>query len=272
VASFDEVVPPGKAGSIKASVHTANYKGSIGKAITVTHDDPTQGPITVSLLAKIVGSVEILPYPAVQIGRTRRGFETPAKLLVRKDTTETGTLEISGLASSAEWLKVTSRKVEADEPAVDGLPAAVPGDILLAVRAEGAPVGTSVVNVSFKTGMTREPQVTIPVTVNVQPVVTVQPNDLILNPNPNGAESASGEALVAVREDLDPKKVTVVSDVPAFVVRVDPPGERAFRVFVEWSGKGKTAAPTSALIHIRVGKENVDLPVRVNLARVAQAP
>jgi hypothetical protein len=65
VASFDEVVPPGKAGSIKASVHTGNYKGSIGKSITVTHDDPTQGPITVNLLAKIVGSVEVLPYPAL---------------------------------------------------------------------------------------------------------------------------------------------------------------------------------------------------------------
>ena len=65
MASFDEVVPPGKAGSIKASVHTGNYKGSIGKSITVTHDDPTQGPITVNLLAKIVGSVEVLPYPAL---------------------------------------------------------------------------------------------------------------------------------------------------------------------------------------------------------------
>jgi hypothetical protein len=272
VASFDEVVPPGKAGSIKASVHTANYKGSIGKAITVTHDDPTQGPITVSLLAKIVGSVEILPYPAVQIGRTRRGFDTPATLLIRKDVTETGALAISALASSAEWLKVTKRKVEANEPAADGLPDAVPGDIVLAFRAEGAPVGNSVVNVSFKTGLPREPQVTIPVTVNVQPVVTVQPSDLILNPSPNAPQSASGEVLVAVREDIDPKKVTVVSDVPAFVVRVDPPGERAFRVFVDWSGKGTAAAPTSAFIHIRVGKENVDLPVRVNLGRVAQAP
>lgn len=271
MASFDEVVPPGKAGSMKATVHTANYKGSIGKTITVTHDDPTQGPITVSLLAKIVGSVEILPYPAVQIGRTKRGFETPAKLLIRKDATETGTLAIKALASSAPWLKVTSRKVEAEEPAADGLPPALPGDIVLGVQAEGAPVGTSVVNVSFKTGMTREPQVTIPVTVNVQPVVTVQPNDLILNPNTDSAESASGEVLVAVREDLDPKKVTVVSDVPAFAVRVDPPGERAFRVFVDWSGKGKSV-PTSGFIHIRVGKENVDLPVRVNLARVVQAP
>jgi hypothetical protein len=271
VASFDEVVPPGKAGSIKASVHTANYKGSIGKSITVSHDDATQGPITLSVLAKIVGSVEILPFPALQLGRNRRGFETPAKLIIRKDTTEQGTLAVDGIVASAPWLTVAARKVSAEEAAVEGLPVAVPGDVVLSVRAHAAPVGTSVVNVSFKTGLTREPQVTIPVTVNVQPVVTLQPNDLILDPNPNVPLGARGNVLVAVREDLDPKSVTVVSDVPAFVVRVDPPGERAFRLFVDWAGKGPSE-PTTTFLHIRVGGETVDLPVRVNLARAGKAP
>ena len=101
MASFDEVVPPGKAGSIKASIHTVNYKGAIGKSITVTHDDATQGPIMVSVLAKIVGSVDVLPFPALQLGRHRRGFETPAKLIIRKDQTEQGTLAIDGLVASA---------------------------------------------------------------------------------------------------------------------------------------------------------------------------
>jgi hypothetical protein len=271
VASFDEVVPPGKAGNIKASIHTANYKGPIAKAITVTSDDPTQGTIGISVLAKIVGSVEILPFPALQLGRTRRGFDTPAKLLVRKDATEQGTLVVEGLAASTPWLKVTSRKISADEPAVEGLPAAVPGDVMLSVQATAAPAGTSVVNVTFKTGLTREPQVSIPVTVTVQPVVTLQPNDLILNPDPNVASGATGQVLVAVREDVDPKTVKVVSDAPAFVVRADPPGERAFRLIVDWSGKGKSPA-TSTFLHVRAGTESVDLPVRVNLARVGQAP
>ena len=273
MASFDEVVPPGKAGNIKASIHTANYKGPIGKSITVISDDPTQGSIAISVLAKIVGSVEILPYPALQLGRTRKGFDTPAMLLVRKDPTEQGTLEVEELKASAPWLNASARKVRAEEPAVEGIPAAVPGDVMLSVQAAAAPAGTSVVNVTFKTGLTREPQVTIPVTVTVQPVVTVQPSDLILNPVPNEPEGASGEVLVSVREDIDPKSVKVVSDAPAFAVRVDPPGERAFRLFVDWSGKGKgKSAPTSTFVHIRVGAESVDVPVRVNLARVEQAP
>ena len=271
MASFDEVVPPGKVGSIKASVHTGNYKGSIGKSITVTHDDATQGPITINVLAKIIGSVDVLPYPALQIGRRHRGFETPAMLIVRKDPSEQGELAIAELVGSASWMKVTARKVTAEEPAVEGLPAALPGDVVLSVLAQGAPVGTSVETLSVQTGLTREPKVTIPVTVNVQPLITFQPNDLILNPTPGAPGGASGQVLAALREDLDPKTVKVTSDSKAFVVRLEPPGERAFRVIVDWAGKGKTP-PTETTIHIRVGSETVNLPVRVNLGRVAAAP
>jgi len=270
VASFDEVVPPGKAGSIKASVHTGNYKGSIGKSITVTHDDPSQGPITVNVLFKVVGSVDVLPFPALQLGRRPRGFDTPAKLLIRKDPSEQGTLALDGLAASESWLKITQRKVTADEPAVEGLPAAVPGDVVLSVLAPTAPIGTSVASISFSTGLTREPKVTIPVTVNVLPLITFQPNDLILNPTSAAPQGASGQVLAALREDLDPKTVTVASDAPAFVARIEPPGERAFRVIVDWVGKGKNP-PTETTIHIRVGAETVNLPVRVNVARPEKA-
>jgi hypothetical protein len=270
VASFDEVVPPGQAGTIKASIHTQNYKGSIGKAITVTHDDKSQGPISVSVLAKIVGSVDVLPFPALQIGRRPRGFDTPARLIVRKDPTEEAVLAIDDLVSSVSWLKVTSRKVEADEPAVEGLPAAKPGDVVLSIQAIAAPIGTNVESVSFKTGLSREPKVTIPVTVNVQPLVTLQPNDLILNPNPDNPQIATGQVLAALRDDLDPKTVSVTSESKAFVVHVDPPEAKAFRVTVDWSGKGKHAA-TESTIKIHIGKETVNVPVRVNLARVASA-
>lgn len=271
MASFDEVVPPGKAGSIKTSIHTRNFKGPIAKSITVTHDDATQGPITINVLAKVVGSVDVFPFPALQLGRQRRGFEAPAMLIVRKDPSEKGTLAIGGVAASAPWIKVTTRQVTAGEPAVEGLPAAVPGDVVLSILAQGAPIGTSVETISFQTGLAREPKVTIPVTVNVQPLITFQPNDLILNPAQDGSGGATGHVLAALREDLDPKTVTAVSDAEAFTVRLEPPGERAFRVIVDWSGKGKTP-PIATTIHIRVGSQSADLPVRVNLGRVAAAP
>src|SRR5262245_46116099 len=101
-------------------------------------------------MAKIVGSVEVLPYPAMQIGRQSRGFKTPALLLVRKDSTEEGALALTALTASSAWLKVSSRKVAGDEPAVEGIPAAVAGDVVVSVQAVDAPVGTHAETLTFK--------------------------------------------------------------------------------------------------------------------------
>jgi hypothetical protein len=226
VASFDEVIPPGKAGSIKASIHTANLKGPIGKSITVTHDDATQQPIVLGVTAKVVGSVDVFPFAGVQLARRRRGFENPAKLLIRKDATEKGTLAVSGVTPSAKWLKTSARKVDAAEPAADGMPPAQPGDFVLSVQADGAPVGSHVENVTFKTGLPREPAIMIPVTVSVQAAVTLQPAELAFTADANSPQGATGEVLATIREDLD-RDPALRSESPAFVVRADPPGGRS---------------------------------------------
>lgn len=262
MASFDEVIPPGKAGTIKASVRTEHYKGSIGKFVTVRHDDTSQGPIQLNVLAKIVGSVEVLPYPAMQLAAPHRGFEKPALLLVRKDASEEGALALSGLTASSPWLKVSSRKVAGDEPAIEGIPAAVAGDVVISVQAVDAPVGTVAETITFKTGLKREPQVLIPVTVVVQPAVSLNSKDLILTPLAATPDSATGQVLVSLRADVDPKALAVTSDAPEFKVRIEPPGEPAFRLIVEWERKGKTP-PTETVIHVKVGKETADLRVRV---------
>jgi hypothetical protein len=126
-------------------------------------------------------------------------------------------------------------------------------------------------NVTFKTGLAREPQMTIPVTVSVQPAVTLQPAELTLTPAADAPGAATGQVLASIREDLDPKTMTFRSDAAAFVVRAEPPGERAFRLFVTWTGKGPHTA-TATAVHIKVGGETVDLPVRVNGSGAPKAP
>lgn len=271
MASFDGVIPPGQAGTIRASVHTTNYKGPIGKTITVTHDDASQGAITLGIKANVIGSVNVYPYASLTLAPRLKGFGSPGVLLVRKDDTETGSLVLTDLTASVPWLKASSRKVTADEPPVEGLPAAAPGDYVISVLVDHPPVGNHAQNVSFKTGLTREPQVTIPVMVTVRPPVVLQPAELILQPGPDGSTGATGQILAAVREDLDPKTLAVASDDPAFTVRIDPPGERAFRLSVDWSANRKKT-PTETKIHLRVGGESIDLPVRVNLSRVSVTP
>lgn len=271
MASFDEVVPPGKAGTIRVSIHTANYKGTIGKTVTVTHNDASQGAVTLGVKANIVGSVDVLPYASLQLGAKLKGFASPAKLIVRKDSTENGTLAVDGVTTSAPWLKVSARRVKSDEPSGDGIPAALPGDFVFSAQVEAPPVGSHAESFTFKTGLPREPKVTVPVMVMVQAAVYLQPNDLILSPRPDASAGATGQVLASVREDLDPKTVVVTSDAPAFSAHVEPPGERAFRLVVDWEEKGKDS-PTETKIHVRAGGETVDLPVRVLRPKTEKTP
>jgi hypothetical protein len=274
VASFDEVIPPGKAGTIKASIHTASLRGAIAKGLTVTHDDPTQGPIALSVKANVVGSVELLPMPILSLAPLVKKPAVPGKIIVRKEASETGTLAVTDITSTAAWLKVTPRVVTAPEPAADGLPDAKPGDTVLTVDASAAPVGSYVETLTFSTGLPREKSVSFPVRVTVRGPLIVQPRDLLLNPDPTDPTHATGQLLAAVREDLDPKQIVFATDSPAFTLKTEPSGERGYKVTVEWK-RSTGKEPSEGTISLSVGDEVTKVPVRVNLAAVgvgASAP
>jgi hypothetical protein len=272
VASFDEVIPPGKAGTIRASIHTGSLRGAIAKGITVTHDDPSQGPVALSVKANVVGSVEILPMPILSIAPRVKGPGAPARVIVRKEASETGTLAVGEISSSASWMKVSQRVVKAPEPAGEGLPAALPGDTILSVDVSAAPVGSYVETVTFATGLSREKSISLPVRVTVRGPLIVQPRELLLNPDPADAKHATGQLMAAVREDLDPKQIVISSDTPAFTLKLEPTGERGYRVLVDWK-RVTGSEPTEGTISLAVGGEVTKVPVRVNAAHAnAAAP
>ncbi|HEX4825286.1 MAG TPA: hypothetical protein VFV19_13350 [Candidatus Polarisedimenticolaceae bacterium] len=262
MASFDEVVLPGQAGTIKASIHTTSYHGAIQKGITVNHDDGTQGSIMLSVKANIVGSVTVFPYPSLTIAPRMKGMKTPAFLLIRKDDSEKGDLVLDDLKASVPWINVSARKVTSPEPAIEGLPATAAGDYVLSVQAEHPPVGGSSQTISFKTGLAREATFSIPVVVSVRAPIVVQPAELVLQPKAESPDSATGQVLASIRDDLDTKKVAVTSDDKAFVARIENPGERAFRVVVDWTKHGKKPALETKL-HINAEGETTEVPVRV---------
>ena len=270
MASFDEVIPSGKAGTIRTSIHTASLRGPIAKGITVTHDDPTQGPIALSVKANVVGSVELLPMPILALAPRVKGPSTPGKVIVRKDGSETGTLNVGDITSSAPWMKVSKRVVTAPEPAIEGLPEAKPGDTVLPVDVSEAPVGSYVETLTFTTGLPREKSVSLPVRVTVRGPLIVQPRELILNPDPTDPSHATGQLLAAVREDLDPKKIVIATDSPAFTVKTEPSGERGYKVTVDWK-RVTGSEPSEGTISLSVGDEVTKVPVRVNLARASAA-
>jgi hypothetical protein len=191
VASFDEVIPPGKAGTIKASIHTANLKGAIGKSITVTHDDTTQEAIVLSVTAKVVGSVDVFPFAALQLARHRRGFENPAKLLVRKDATEQGTSR----STASQRASRGSRRARArSRPPSPWTVFRQPSRGTTSVRAGRnrscrKPYGKR----HLQDRSCARAQLTIPVTIVDQPAVTLQPALLALTPTADAPTARRGK-------------------------------------------------------------------------------
>jgi hypothetical protein len=257
VASFDEAIPPGEAGKINATLRTAGYRGQVIKTIAVTTNDPAHASATLTLKARIIGSVELLPNPSLSF--TSAGPESrQGRVIVRKDATETGTLALSNLAVSLAWLQVNARRVEGTEPQLEGLPETRPGDVVLELAAKGespAP-GSFQGSVTFSTGLAREPQVSIPVYAFVRAPITVSPAELTLR---SGTE---GTVIVAVRGDVDMEKVSASAEPPAIKTTLERTNARTLRMRVtldETAGP----APAAGKITIQSGTASATIPVRV---------
>src|SRR5262249_32980180 len=71
--------------------------------------------------------------------------------------------------------------------------------------------------------------------------------------------------------DLDPKTVSVTSDDKAFVPRIENPGERAFRLVVDWTKHGKKPVLETKL-HVTAGREAAPGPGKVRTPAAGLPP
>ncbi len=218
MASFDEAIPPGQAGKVTATIRTEGLRGPVAKTITVTSNDPVRPTMTLTLKAVLVGSVELLPGPAMSIQVSGPAQASgPSRLLIRREPTEEGTLQVSGITSSVPWLAVTARPVGTTEPAAGGIPPAQPGDwILEAKPGADAPSGMSRVEVRFKTGLTREPEVVVPVSVSTPVAVSVFPMQR-MNLQMAGKTFVAGQAKLLLRRDAAVQEEMKISDVSSTI-------------------------------------------------------
>jgi len=257
VASFDEAIPPGKAGKIQATLRTANYRGAVVKTIAVTTNDATAPSSTLTLKARVVGSVELLPNPTLSImiagPESRRG-----RLIVRKDASESGTLAVSNVKSSIDWVAATTRRVERPEPAIEGLPDVAAGDFVVELSAPGeTPAGGSFSgSLTFDTGLPREPQISVPLYAYVKARITVSPREVILRP---GAEQT---VLVALRVDVNLEEVTATAEPPGFKTSLERTNARTLRLHVSLDDRTQPP-PDSGAITLRAGSATASVDVRV---------
>lgn len=233
VASFDATIPPGGSGKVMASVKTEHFRGPIAKAVTVTTDDPVRPVVELQIQANVVGSVNVLPRAGLALPTAPEG-DYVAKILLRKDETEKGDLAVTDVVSSVPWLMARARKVRAVEPAAGDLPEALPGDYVLEVSVgDDAPKSQAAHTVTFKTGLPREPEVTVPISVSLLNPLRLQPWRLYLEPA-SSRDEASASLSAVVRPGLGNETLKATISPEPFTVKIEPDGERRYKATVTW--------------------------------------
>ena len=245
-------------GHLTVTLRTEKLRGQVGKGISVYSNDPETPSLRLTVRATVHGSVVVLPREYIGIGghSRRRGN---SKVLVRKDPTESGELEISDLKTSLPWLTAEVRKLTEKRPPADGLPLGLPGDYLLEVKIGEKPETQRTrtrAQVSFKTGLKRQPVVSIPVTVDLRPPVSLSEGRLLLTPPVEG-EVTGKAVLVTVRAGLDPNLLKAEARPESLKVELIPAGPRRFKAQVYWDG----GALEQGTVTFKVGSESHNLPV-----------
>lgn len=264
MASFDEVIPPGQAGKLRATIRTGDLRGPMDRGITITTDDPSQSAVYLGFHLDVIGSVVLLPRGAFDLRMRRVARELVSRVLVRRDPGETGTLAIRDVTASAPWLTVRSWRVEAASAGEEGAPSVEPGDWWIEVAALGEPPqGAKLERVTFSTGLPREPVVEIPVHIAVPPPLFTSVDRLVL-PAPGAEGHSSGTLLISVRADLGSETLSIVAD-PPFRVALEGAGQRRYRAVVTWSPppSGSEPAARQGTIVLRVGAVSRSVEVLV---------
>ncbi len=237
-------------------LHTEKLHGVVGRAIAVRTNDPAHATVNLTVNANVLASVEVFPFEAVHVSNRGPSLDR-SMLLVRKDPTESGELAIGRTNASVAWLTVRGERLTAVRPGTTGIPTGQPGDWTVEVALVGRPeYGRHTAEVTFETGLAREPLIKIPVTITIVEPVTVSRGSVEIPwPAPEG--EARGTVLVQVRPGLDPTTLQAVGEPETIHVDLERAGPRGFKLGARWSGAG----PPEGAIVLRIGDESFRLPV-----------
>lgn len=234
----------------------------------MTTNDPAREQVILTIRADIVGSVIMVP-SRLNVG-SARGRGPNNRVLVVQDPREKGELTLTDLRTGIEWLTATVRRVETEEPGQGRVPKASPGNWIVEVAVDegDAPAGTTRTDVTFKTGLEREPEVSIPVIVSVIPAVVVNPERLRLKPEGVG-DRLTGTILAVVRNDLRGQELVVDASSDGIEVRTDSAGPRRYRVFTSMLS---SSLKPDAHLTFRVGDKSVQVPLDAPEPEATAAP
>jgi len=257
VADFDPTIGAGSVGHVRANLVTTELSGPVTKGVVVRTNDPRQKEIVLTLKALVQGSVRLLPQPVIFM-RKRAGEAPVGRLLISREDDESGVLDITEMTLSDPRFVATAVRLEAIRPRGGGLPAAAAGDWVIEVRFrdDRTVYGRLEGQLRFRTGLARQPEMTVELESNLKTPVTLSTETLVLDRTDDGAR---GTVFVSVRKGLDPGLLRVTAEPAGLVVEVEPSTERLFKLRVSWAGE----ALDGAAIRLDVGEDSVLLPVEL---------
>lgn len=245
---------------MKVTVRTAGYHGAVTKTVALKSDDPVRPDVSLKVKMVIAGSVLMLPSSRLLL-RYRPGQPAVAKMAIRQDPTESGALEITELAGSEPWLTTRLRKADTAEALDRGFTAA-PGDYILEVEVPDSPGGgVHRSEVSFRTGLDREPVIRIPVTVTARAFGAPSVRQLSLRRRQPG-EPMGGQMNFRLLPAVAPEDVQVSVSPDRYKVEVHTTVQGHLQVMVaeDPDNDGDQPLPQGVLKFTR-GGETVSVPV-----------
>jgi hypothetical protein len=248
---------------LKVKVKTAGYRGNVAKSVAVTSDDPARPDVTLKVRMALVGSVELMPAHRLML-RHRAGQSTTGKILVRKDPTESGTLEITELVSTEPWLAIRARKVHSEESMKGGFKPA-PGDYMIEAEVPESPgSGMHHAEVRFRTGLPREPVIRIPVIFSARAFGAASIKQLYLRRKDPGTPW-TGRMNFNLLGNTDPQSVEVSITPDRFKVEVEIMAQGRLQVLVtEDPDQVDGQEPPQGMLLFTRGAETIKVPVRLS--------
>ena len=245
-------------GYINVTLDTQKITGKTNKQISIYSNDPRALETSVLLRAEVVGSALLIPFDRLKLTNVGQRQDRKRRLLIRKDPTETGELRVTDLKASVSWIATSLLPIETEMSLGRGFPPGKPGDYLLEIDfVNQPPNGVSKAEVTFKTGLPRFPQMTVPVNVEYAAPVIMNRKEIVL---PAGTTDVYRDSvLLTVRRGLDPSTLNIDSEIDQLQTALEQVGERHFKLFLTWNGDAFEAGALKA----SVGGYHAELPVRV---------
>lgn len=230
VAQFDRSIAPGASGKVHAVLDTSTFAGAIAKGVTVLTSDPARPRLELTIKAQVE------PHLMVNPGYARflqPQLSDPGVVEQRIWTKSFDQLEILEVTSPYPFLTVTHERIAgAEDRHEDGVGAQ--HELTFVLDYAEAPVGALGDYVVVKTNHPVQPEVKIPVSGFVRPLMVVTPTSAEFGAVEMGEDGAFG-SLILKHYGATPLEIRAAeSSVPGVEVEVVPVTEGSeFRVRVQ---------------------------------------